>query len=137
MVKPKRNKPPVCELVDKGPENCIIHKASTSCSDKFVHISSLKDPDGRLTELNRIKLRRLNPDIKKLEWRMEDVCAQISDQVTEGIGYHLQCYKSFTRNSERLPQPPAPESVSRPGRRSSDEIVFTKDCILCNVLGKI
>ena len=130
-----------------SPSNiCIIHTPSCS-SFHFTNINS-----NSLKRLSDIRDERQQQAVGSPQ-RMDDVCKLFSEYEnspappTQQLGYHTGCYKSFTRNINRLKveisqseenvqenEGPSTRS-SLPSGGTSDKIIFNPDCIFCNVEG--
>ena len=67
---------------------------------------------------------------------MSETCRLIPDVLEDNHGYHIECYKRFTANMDRLvdPSDEQPPGPSRPKRNSTDKLIFNPDCIFCNLM---
>ena len=97
----KRNKPPDSAPKRKLSQKCIIHSATTSVTDQFRFLSDVPDRNERLNELKALKFLRLQQPLGSVH-RQEAVCSQIPEIPTPECGYHVQCYKNFTRKNSQI-----------------------------------
>ena len=113
---------------------CIVHISGLR-KDKYglIKLLSLQDnPQAILTKLHQIKTQRLSKPMNS-PYRMTAICNQITDVLAHNHGYHRECYKRFTMNLNRLSNKPEDiPSVSKPAKRSGDNVLFAPDCIFCN-----
>ena len=123
---------------------CIVH--SESCGNEaFVYLlhsdkhHTQKDANEVLSKIQSIKSKRLQQK-PGASSRLEEECKNVPDKLENFHGYHKDCYRKFTKNSERLKgdesQPP-PEKKQKVQTRScgnewNDGVLFHQDCIFCN-----
>ncbi|MCG7882443.1 MAG: hypothetical protein JAY96_12745 [Candidatus Thiodiazotropha endolucinida] len=123
----------------KRQQICILHYEESK-AEAFTFMSELCNPAERLNDLHDIREKRLSQPAGSKD-RMESTCGLIPSAVSEGHGYHRDCYKRFTRHLDRLAkEEPSQSSTTRVAQRrsSADKIaLFAKDCIFCNKEGKI
>ena len=118
---------------------CILHYDASS-SDNFTLLANLKDPNDRFQRLLEVRNLTMSQPIDSPQ-RMESVCMLIPNELSEGHGYHRDCYNHFTKHTDRLKstessEPTEPRKVQR--KVSIDKItLFAKDCIFCNKEGKL
>ena len=125
------------KVKERPSETCIIHFFDVRV-DKFVEISSDK-----LAKVKEIATKRqsLPPGS---EQRLNDICERIPEFLSEGDGYHRQCYKRFSSHLERLniPDPALSKEndgevkVKRKSGEQGDHIKFKHNCIFCGREGK-
>lgn len=137
--------------IDDGGRICILHVPGFENED-FIPLSQVKgSATEKLVHLHAIRDKRLQEPLDSV-CRMEEVCDLIPESLAEVnlavTGYHLACYKHFTRNQERLKKKPTvtppKSSTSRSPRKrltSSTPQLFPPECIFCRklevkVLGK-
>lgn len=119
---------------------CILHYSASSC-DSFTLLADLKDPQERFQKLLDIRALRLSQSVDSNQ-RMESVCELIPNEMSEGHGYHRDCYNHFTKHVDRLKCTESTELTEStrkvPRKLSVDKIaLFAKDCIFCNKAGAI
>ena len=116
---------------------CILHNESVEEDTYFIEIKTLSDPAERFRRICFIRDQRLNAPIKHPE-RLQSVCENIPDQLEDGHGYHLNCYKRFIRNLNRIPTLHDMDINERSNTRHhsprntasiADKILFSTDCI--------
>ena len=123
---------------------CIIHAACLADHGRFTPLKSIKsDPHDKLSFLCEIRNRRLAEPLDS-PYRCEDSCNLLPQSLSDitpdtNVGYHRECYSRFTRNLDRLRQPPhhvtspthEPVKYSPRKRTSTGEVVFPPTCIFC------
>jgi len=113
---------------------CIIHIPGLQYGP-LVALSISAESDERLARLKDIRDRRLSQPLESVH-RMTATCDLIPDTITEGDGYHRECYQRFTMNLNRLSShyDPSEPSCSKLSRRGSagDKVLFSPDCIFCH-----
>ena len=120
---------------------CIVH--SESCGrESFVYLNDLdkhhtqKDAEYVLTKIQIIKHKRLQEKPGSSS-RLEDECRNVPEVIGSNHGYHKDCYRRFTKHSERLKGEEPPQKRQKVETRSTgnewnDGILFHQDCIFCN-----
>ena len=123
---------------------CIVH--SENCGNEaFIYLSqpdkhhTQKDPYEVLSKIQAIKYKR-QQEKPGASSRLEEECKNVPDKLDINHGYHKDCYRKFTKNSERLKgEEPPPQKKQKIQTRSSDTnnewndgILFHQDCIFCN-----
>ncbi len=124
---------------------CIVH--SDTCGDEsFVYLvdenkhHTQKDAEDILKRIQTIKCKRLQQKPGAAS-RLEDECKRVPEELCSNHGYHKDCYRKFTKNSERLKgdEPPPQKKQKLTTRSSGNEFndghLFHSDCIFCNKTG--
>lgn len=117
----------------KPKSRCIVHVPGLVYGP-LVQLWANADSDARLARMKEIRDKRLAEPLESAH-RMTVTCECIPDTITEGDGYHRECYQRFTMNLKRLEQKPELLAASsRQSQRAStgDKVLFTPDCIFCN-----
>lgn len=112
---------------------CIVHVEGIKHGEIKL-LSTIKDPETRLSRLHEIRRRRLTQPVGSAH-RMENTCTLIPDALLPHHGYHQSCYQRFTMNLDRLKDVHTDTQAthSRSSRSSStDHQIFKPDCIFCN-----
>ena len=123
---------------------CIVHASCLSNHGSFTSLNSGKcDPHGKLLHLCEIRDRRLAEPLDS-PYRYEDSCRLLPQAFTDipsdtNFGYHRECYARFTKNLDRLRQPPPHDTSPSDGlikhsprkRDSTGDVVFPSLKPLC------
>jgi len=128
----------------KGKAECIIHQSNVDSEDKFVPLSNVKgDPQEKLDYLLNIcsyKITQASSSsaATKLEVISMNIPKTIDGLDLSLVGYHSECYRIFTKNTERsreqLNEFLSQTKAARSPRKSlplSSQNLFPAECIFC------
>ena len=80
---------------------CIVHIHGLLYHRLLVLLATNKDSIARILRLKEIRDMRLEQPDRTVQ-HMMSTCDLIPDSLTEGRGYHRECYQRFTMNFNRL-----------------------------------
>ena len=128
-------------------QKCIIHESNIKHSEtnKFVPLSNVKgNPQEKLDYLlsicsNKMKQANSISFARKLETIFKTIPKTVDGLELDSIGYHSECYKSFTKNAERfkvqLSKFSSTVKAARSPRKSAplgSLNLFPAECIFCD-----